>query len=283
MPTSTPVTPASAASSVDAAPIGILMLETHFERVHGDLGHAPTWPFPVLYRVVRGASAQRVVMEPVADLLPAFVNAARELVQQGAAAIATSCGFLALFQRDLAAAVRVPVATSALLQVAPVQALLPPGQRVGVITIHAATLTHAHLQAVGAPTDTPVVGVEPGGELFRVLVRAEKNELDRRRAEHDVLAAGRALRAQHPDVGAIVLECTNMPPYAAALQAALGVPVYDVYSLITWLHTGLRPRVFGTTLPAGSRPGPVLQASVPEASISTWFGSHENDASGAVK
>jgi Asp/Glu/hydantoin racemase len=63
-------------------------------------------------------------------------------------------------------------------------------------------------------------------------------------AEHDVVEAGKALVASHPDVGAIVLECTNMPPYAAALQTETGVPVYDIYSMISWFHAGLRPRVF---------------------------------------
>jgi Asp/Glu/hydantoin racemase len=63
-------------------------------------------------------------------------------------------------------------------------------------------------------------------------------------AEQDVVGAGRDLVANNPDIGAIVLECTNMPPYAAALQAAVGLPVYDIYSMITWFHAGLRPRAF---------------------------------------
>jgi Asp/Glu/hydantoin racemase len=242
----TPDAPRAAAEQrrADGAPLGILMLETRFERIPGDMGNALTWPFPVLYRVVHGASPQRVVMHAASGLLPPFVDAARDLVRMGAAAITTTCGFLSLFQRELAAAVQVPVATSALLQVAPVQATLAPGQRVGVITINAATLSAAHLLAAGAPADTPVAGVENGRELFRVLVGAEKDELDPTLAERDVLDAGRTLLARHADVGAIVLECTNMPPYAAALQADLGVPVYDIYSMLTWFHAGLRPRVF---------------------------------------
>ncbi len=231
--------------AVHGAPLGILMLETRFARVPGDMGNATTWPFPVLYRVVRGASAERVVLDGAKGLLPAFIAAARDLVDEGAEAITTTCGFLSLFQRELAAAVAVPVATSALMQIPWVQATLPPGQRVGVITVSAPSLTPAHFAAVGAPADTPVAGVEGGRELFRVLVKAEKHDLDMALAEADILAAGRDLLARHPEVGAIVLECTNMPPYAAALRAELGLPVFDVYSLITWLHQGLRPRRFG--------------------------------------
>jgi len=231
--------------AVHGAPLGILMLETRFARVPGDMGNATTWPFPVLYRVVRGASAERVVLDGAKGLLPDFIAAARALVDQGAEAITTTCGFLSLFQRELAAAVAVPVATSALMQIPWVQATLPPGQRVGVITVSAPSLTSAHFAAVGAPHDTPVAGVEGGRELFRVLVKAEKHDLDTALAEADILAAGRDLLARHPEVGAILLECTNMPPYAAALRTELGLPVFDVYSLITWLHQGLRPRRFG--------------------------------------
>jgi Asp/Glu/hydantoin racemase len=125
-----------------------------------------------------------------------------------------------------------------------VQATLPPGKRVGVVTVSAATLTPAHLQAAGVPTDTPVEGTEGGREFFRVLIKAEKDDLNVALAEQDILAAGRALVSRHPDVGAVVLECTNMPPYAAALQAELGLPIYDIYSMVAWFHAGIRPRTF---------------------------------------
>jgi len=230
--------------SVYGAALGILMLDARFARIPGDMGNALTWPFPVLYRIVPDATPKRVVQESAAGLLPAFTLAARELVQLGAEAITTNCGFLSLFQRELADAVNVPVATSSLLQVTAVQAVLPPGRRAGVITIDSSTLSDAHLRAAGVPLDTPRAGVESGRELHRVLVRGEKTDLDVALAEQDVLDAGRRLMRAHPGVGAIVLECTNMPPYAAALQAELGVPVYDVYSLIAWFHAGLRPRTF---------------------------------------
>ncbi|MGD9885949.1 MAG: aspartate/glutamate racemase family protein, partial [Reyranella sp.] len=120
----------------------------------------------------------------------------------------------------------------------------PPGKRVGVVTVSAASLTPKHLEAAGVPLDTPVIGTENGQEFFRVLILGEKDDMDVAKAEQDILDAGRALVAGHPEVGAIVLECTNMPPYAAALRDALGLPVYDIYSLITWFHAGLRPRRF---------------------------------------
>ncbi len=225
-------------------PLGILMLEAKFPRIPGDMGNGTTWPFPVLYRVVPGASPEKVVLKGAAGLLPDFVDAAKDLVRLGAEAITTNCGFLALFQREIAAAVGVPVATSSLMQVPWVQATLPAGKRVGVVTVSASSLTPKHLEAAGVPLDTPITGTETGKEFFRVLIKAEKDDMDVALAEQDVVEAGMRLVASNPDVGAIVLECTNMPPYAAALQAAVGLPVYDIYSMITWFHAGLRPRRF---------------------------------------
>jgi Asp/Glu/hydantoin racemase len=230
--------------SIYGAPLGILMLEARFPRIPGDMGNGTTWPFPVLFRVVRGATPERVVLQGARGLLPDFIAAAQDLVDLGAEAITTNCGFLSLFQTELAAAVGVPVATSSLMQVPWVQAMLPPGRRVGVITVSKKSLTPAHLQAAGVPLDTPVVGTEGGREFFRVLITAAKNDLDVALAEQDIIEAGRALVAAHPEVGAIVLECTNMPPYAAALAEAVGLPVYDIHSMISYFHAGLRPKRF---------------------------------------
>jgi len=238
--------------AVYGAPLGILMLEARFARIPGDMGNGRTWPFPVLYRVVPGASPEKVVLDGARGLLPDFIAAAQDLVRLGAEAITTNCGFLSLFQQQLAAAVGVPVATSALLQVPWVQSLLPPGQRVGVLTVSARTLTPAHLSAAGVPLDTPIAGTEGGREFFRVLIEAEKDDLDIALAEQDIIDAGRALVSGAPEVGAIVLECTNMPPYAAALRRQLGLPVYDIYSMVNWFHAGLRPRAF-----SGQSPWPI--------------------------
>ncbi|MBV9251605.1 MAG: aspartate/glutamate racemase family protein [Acetobacteraceae bacterium] len=236
---------AKGGKSIYGAPLGILMLEARFPRILGDMGNAGTWPFPVLYRVVKGASPQRVVLDSAAGLLESFLAAATDLVDQGAEAITTNCGFLSLFQQELAAHVRVPVATSALLQVPWVQAMLPPGQRVGVITVSAESLTARHLEAAGAPPDTPFIGTEDGQEFFRVLISGDKQDMDVSLASQDILNAGRTLMQRHANIGAVVLECTNMPPYAHALRKELNVPIFDIYSLITWFHAGLRPRHFG--------------------------------------
>jgi hypothetical protein len=208
--------------------LGLLMLDTRFPRPHGDVGHPGTFGFPVRRRVVAGAAPGRVVRGDAQDceLLAHFVAAGCALVQQGAVAISTSCGFLARWQRELQAALPVPVWTSALLKL---QELSP--LRCGVITIEASSLTADHFLAVGADPATPVEGITPGSPLHRTLME-DRPDLDEADARAQVLAAGRRLLARKPGMQALVLECTNLPPYAAALRQATGLPVHDIVSLL---------------------------------------------------
>jgi hypothetical protein len=237
------VTVARGGKTVYGAAVGILMLETRFPRVPGDVGNAGTWPFPVLYKVVPGASPNQVVRRNAEGLLDGFVAAARELVAAGADGVSSNCGFLALFQRELADACKVPVAVSSLMQVPLVASLLPAGRQVGIITIYRANLTARHLACAGVAPDTPIEGTEEGVEFSRAILDDEL-ALDVARSREDLLAAGRRLKDRVPALGAVVLECTNMPPYAADLAEDLELPVFDYYSFLTWFQAGLRPRRF---------------------------------------
>jgi hypothetical protein len=226
------------------ASVGILMLETRFPRIPGDMGNAETWPFPVLYKVVPGASPRRVVCQKAEGLLDEFLGAAAELVRLGADGITTTCGFLSLYQREIAAHIGVPVATSSLMQIPFIERVLPPGKRVGVLTVSAANLTAEHLGAAGADPATPVVGTDGGSEFSRVMINDEER-LDVAAAERDILAAGDTLVASHDGIGAVLLECTNMVPYARGLSQRLRLPVFSIYTFVTWFHSGLIPREFG--------------------------------------
>ncbi len=233
---------------VNAEPLpalGIIMLNTRFPRVVGDIVNPESFPFPVRYRIVEQATVDQVVRADglSAALVDGFVAAAHELAAAGVAGLTTSCGFVAICQNELARRCPLPMVASSLCQIPLVQAALPAGRRVGVITIDARKLTQAHLAAVGAPADTPFVGTEGGAELTRIIEQ-DLPELDPAKACQDVLDAGEALVAQAPAIGAIVLECTNMAPYARALAAHLGLPVFDILSLLAWWHRSLRPPRF---------------------------------------
>lgn len=229
--------------AVYGASLGILMLDARFPRIPGDMGNAGTWPFPVQYRVVRGASPDLVVRKMAAGTLELFIDAARDLVQHGVDGITTNCGFLALFQKEIAAAVPVPVATSALMQIPMIYATLPAGKRVGIITISKASLTPEHLSAAGVPADTPIAGTE-GGRAFTTGILDGHLEIDFDACREDLLDAARMLTTQHADIGAILLECTNMVPYAADIRRETGLPVFSIYTFVTWFQASLLPRRF---------------------------------------
>jgi Asp/Glu/hydantoin racemase len=208
------------------------MLDTRFERVPGDIGHPATFDFPVRYAMVEGASPQRVVRERDPTLLQPFIDAGRALVREGATAITTSCGFLVLFQRELQAALPVPVWTSSLLLLPKLQAALPAGRSVGVVTVDAASLSADHLRCAGAWGDVPMEGLAPGC-AFQCTLLDGTPALDAEAARKSTVDAALALVERRADVAAIVLECTNMPPYADAVRAATGRPVHDITTLIT--------------------------------------------------
>ena len=233
--------------SVYGATVGILMLDAVFPRIPGDIGNALTWSFPVHYRVVPGASPDRVVRQNAVGTLDSFIKAAKDLVANGADGITTNCGFLALFQNELSAALSVPVATSSLMQIPMIQSILPPGKHVGILTISAETLSEDHLAAANVPLDTAIVGTEHG-RAFTAGILDGHSELNIEDCRLDLLDAAQNLVSQQPNLGAVVLECTNMVPYAADIRRATGLPVFSMYSFINWFQTGLMPRRFPVEL-----------------------------------
>lgn len=207
--------------------LGVLMLDTRFPRPPGDIGNPETFTrndIAVRFRIVEGASPRRIVKEADAELLQPFIDAAVQLVGEGAAMVTTSCGFLAAYQSRLAEAVPVPVVTSSLLQ-------CQEFARPGIVTFDAASLTASILKAAGVPEATPLQGVQPGCEFHRRILNNEE-ELDLVEAGRNVVDAARRLVELFPSVEDIVLECTNMPPYRAAVARATGRRVHDIETLL---------------------------------------------------
>jgi hypothetical protein len=223
------------AGTAEVKPLGILMLDTRFPRIKGDIGNPASFDFPVIFRTIQGIGPDdAVAAHPDRPrVMAALADNACKLAQAGAAGISTSCGFLALYQQDLAKVSPVPVATSALLLISRLK-----GRKVGVLTASAKNLTPAHLEAVGAPGDTPVEGMPEKGSFATTFLR-NGTTLDRDAVEREAIAAGRALLTKHPQVDTIVIECTNLPPYKSALHRALGVPVHDVLDLLKDFHARL--------------------------------------------
>jgi Asp/Glu/hydantoin racemase len=219
------------------------------ERIPGDIAHPKTWRFPVKYRRVQGACYETVVVRPNREVLAANIAAARDLEAEGVGAIVTNCGFNAIFQRELADAVAVPLVASSLVQVPLVSRMLRSGAVVGIITADTECLTPLHLQSVGITTEMGVVirGVEHTQGFSSV--RADPSaKLDVPAFEAELVAVAMELIASQP-VGALVLECTDLPPFAAAIRKATGLAVFDIVTLAHMVYESL----------AGDRWGPARQ------------------------
>ena len=232
-------------AAVHGVTIGILVLDTGFQRIPGDIAFAGSWRFPVQYAVVRGATSQRVVQRSIGDdVVQLFLTACDDLIALGVDGITTSCGFLALLHPRLVAHCAVPVVSSSLLQIPLVQSILPKGKRVGVVTMNKDALTPAHFAAVGAPTDLPVAGI-PQDSVFRQHQLTNQLTADALAHERTVLEVTGALLSANPDIGALVFECTNLPTFSAKVEETFGIPVYDIVTLVEWFHAGLKPRRYG--------------------------------------
>jgi len=227
-------------TNLSGIPIGILCLETCYGRPPGHIRNASTFRFPVMYRIVKGATARRVVKEADPELLNPFIQAAQELEREGVMAITGSCGFLALFQDDLADAVDIPVFTSSLIQIPMVYRMLRRSQKVGILTASQSTLTAALLKAVGADAvPVCVAGMDDRQEFCEVVIEGRRQELDVGRLAQEVLAVVDGLAKDHPEMGALVIECTDLPPFAHLIQEKIHVPVFDIVTLTNMVYETL--------------------------------------------
>ncbi len=224
--------------------IGILMLDTSFPRPPGDIGNARSFDFPVRYKTVKGAVQSRIMGHaPDAALIQPFIEGARELERDGVAAITTSCGFLTPFQKELAAAVKIPVFASALIQAPLIHAMLPPGRKIGLFTERAQFITEGHFQGVGwSSRDIPVQvkGMKPDAVFPKVYI-GNGPELDTDVLEAEMVGMAREFMNECPEAGAILFECTNMCPFSRAVREATGLPVFDINTMINWFWRANNP------------------------------------------
>jgi len=219
--------------------IGILMLETQFPRIPGELGNATSFSYPVRYQVVKGASPQRVVREKDPQLLEPFIQGAQALEQFGVKAITTNCGFLAQFQEEVADSINIPFFSSSLMQIPMIYRMLKKDQKVGVLTVNSLALTPDLFKKVGAEHIPIVVkGLEKEEEFTSALL-GNRLELDVEKAQAENVKVAKELVEENPEVGALVLECTNMPPYAKAIQEAINLPVFDIFTLTDMVYHAL--------------------------------------------
>ncbi|MBD3287724.1 aspartate/glutamate racemase family protein [candidate division KSB1 bacterium] len=210
------------------------------ESIPGNISHPDTFSFPVMYKEVPGACYQTVVVNPDKGVQDAMIKSARMLEEAGVHAIMGNCGFDALFQKDLAEAVRVPVFTSSLLLVPLVYRMFAKARNIGIITADKPFLTKEHLQAVGITDEIPIriSGLDKTEEFQKI--RSDINAtLDVEKLEKEVLHLAEELVREPTQIVAIVLECTDLPPFAAAIRKSTGVPVFDIVTLAYMVYEAI--------------------------------------------
>ncbi|MFN0044388.1 MAG: aspartate/glutamate racemase family protein [Alphaproteobacteria bacterium] len=224
--------------------VGILLLEYRGPFVPGDVGNATTYDYPVLYKTVPGATTQRVfAADP--ELEPAVIKAAQELEAQGVKAISSDCGFFMNYQDLVARSVSIPVAMSSLLQIPFVSSFLGSKRPVGVITASARALGNRVLELAGVDNSMNVVvrGMEDEPH-FKKAILDEDSDLDTDRITTETIAVAKRMVKDNPDMGAIILECSMLPPYSKAVQDATGLPVYDFINMIDYVQRGTHSRSY---------------------------------------
>lgn len=224
--------------NICGASIGVLCLESYFPKPPGHIKNPSSLPFSVLYEMIDGVTVPTLLNNPTPELLQPFLEGARRLESEGVRAITGSCGFLALFQKELAAAVSVPVFASSLIQVPLAYHMTGAKAPVGVLTANATALTSKHFEGVGAAgIPVAVKGLENTEEFAEVILRNSRTRMDTELIEAEVLQAARDLVKEAPEIRSLVLECTDLPPYAARIQAELQLPVFDLTTLAQMAHS----------------------------------------------
>jgi hypothetical protein len=225
-------------------PIGIIVLEERIPCPPGTPGNPTTFPFPVCYEVARGVSAAALRDEPPSGL-ESFIAAGQRLVERGAWAIAGNCGLMIVHQEAVARAFAVPVLLSSLIQVPLIARMLAPDAAVGVLVSGANSLAPRHLVMARAGSDARIVLASMQGKPhFTAAVCEERGELDFEAVTAEAVEVALTLVREHPEVQALLFECVDLPPYAHAVQEAVGLPVFDITTLIGHFHAALVRKPF---------------------------------------
>ncbi|MGH2825647.1 MAG: aspartate/glutamate racemase family protein [Actinomycetota bacterium] len=217
--------------------VGILCLEYHLPFIPGDVANASSYDFPVMFKEVPGASGDAVIVKQDAELTSNFIEAARWLVQQGCKAITSDCGYIGQYQDAVAEALEVPVFLSSLLQVPMVTRMLGPKRRLGIMVANGASVSDRFLDKVGITDRSRVYfqGLEQQ-PYFRKSILEESGSLDSDAVEAEVVETALDMQREKPETGAILMECSDLPPYSAAVQRATGLPVFDWIGFINYVH-----------------------------------------------
>lgn len=222
--------------------IGMLCAEWNIPFVPGDLNNANTFPFPIRYETVPGASGADVLRGGGNAFADQMVEHARKLEAEGVRAITGNCGFMVAFQDYVADRVNIPVFLTSLVQIPMLLQMIGRNQKLGVLTANSASLGATEFGKVGV-ADTSRICVQ-GMEVFphfNDVVLKELGTLDDEKMTAEVVQAALDLQKANPDLGAFMFECSDLPPYSKAVHEATGLPVFDWANFITYVYNATVP------------------------------------------
>jgi len=224
--------------------IGIILLENFAPYIPGDTANATTYSYPVRFQRIPGFSVERIMNHDM-SLVDDLVQAAVTLQSEGVRAITGDCGFMALYQDRIAAAVQVPVFMSSLMQIPFIRLLTGAGGKIGVITANSRSLTLPLLRKAGVehPEELVIEGLEDT-EHFSKSVFDEIGRLDSDIVQAEVLQAVENVLKRDSGVRVLLLECSLLPPYGAAVRDATGLPVFDYITMIDYVFSSVVKRKF---------------------------------------
>ncbi|WP_027546702.1 hypothetical protein [Bradyrhizobium sp. WSM2254] len=197
----------------------------------GSILSSATFDFPIISETVAGAWVENVVRGDPA-LEPAFIAAARRLVERGAVAISSTCGFSIRHQPAVATSVSVPVIMSSLLLLPALLRQLPPRAKIAVLT-YDSTCCSEDLLGIEDRAERAriVIGGIEGGKFWHDELKRPAPPLDVAAIETDVAACIARLRSAHPEIATILFECAAFPIVAPAIRRIAKLPVYSITDL----------------------------------------------------
>ncbi len=227
--------------SIAGHAIGIVVLETWYPLLPGNVANATSYDFPVRYKILQEATVEKI-MSADPSLLEMIIEAGHEFEREGIRAMVGACGYFANYQAEVASALDIPVFLSSLLQVPLITQALKPSQKVGILVANGKALNQKMLRTCGIAPDAPIVyaGMETEPEFRNILEYGGR--FDYSKFEQELVGKAELLVRDNPEIGAILLECSDMPPFAWSVQRAVKLPVFDFNTLINWIYHGVVQR-----------------------------------------
>lgn len=225
--------------------IGIMLLDVHYPIIPGNVVNAYTYKFPVRHMWVEGANQDRMHSGDE-TLLPELIKTAKQLEVEGCRAICGACGYFGHFQRRVADKIDIPVYLSSVVQVPWITVGLKKNEKIGILCADGANLTKELFKECNVSEDNfNRCVIKSAGELLEFSAFMERRgHFNNEKIKNELINLVKELVKENEDIGAILLECSDMPPYAAAIQKEVNLPVFDFITMINFVHNSVAQKPY---------------------------------------